>query len=363
MSGGDVGATSGGAAGARGDVPRFSVVLPTWRRGAALRATIDGVLAQDEPSWELLVVDDASGDDTPDVAEAVADHRVRVLRRRERAGDPCAPRNDGLAAARGRYVAYLDHDDRWAPEHLTAVGALLDAGADVAATGCVWATEGEAGRAGRPSGLLDVAWSPELQLVGPLFEPSRVAHRAGAVERAGGWRSGPGLEDWDLWVRLADRRWTTTAARTATVVSSRSSRRHDLRDQAWVAVAATPDEATARATVAALRRSPERRRLRDLQAAAMHGWHHDELRAGRLVLPRGASADALDAALAAAVPADPTAQLAARAEPGGGWSLGRALATTDRDHHERATAVLLRRLAPKYAYVRRMARAVAGAGA
>jgi hypothetical protein len=340
--------------------PRFSVVLPTWRRGPALRTTIDGVLAQEERSWELLVVDDASDDDTADVAAAFGDDRVRVLRRSERSGDPCAPRNDGLAAARGRYVAYLDHDDRWSPGHLAALGALLDAGADVAVTGAVWADEQPGTE--RRSGLLDVTWSPELQLVGPLFEPSRVGHRAGLVEQAGGWRPGPGLEDWDLWVRLSDRRWATTEARTATVVASAGSRRHALDPPSWVPVATVPGEAEAHAALAALRRGPERRRLGALHVAAMREWHHDELRAGRLVVPAGTPAERLDAALRATAPADPTAQLAARPEPGGGWSLGRALATTDPRHLERAADALHRRLAAKYGYVRRVARAVAGAG-
>jgi hypothetical protein len=67
-----------------------------------------------------------------------------------------------------------------------------------------------------------------MQVLAPLFEPSRVAHRTGLVPAVGGWRSGPGLEDWDLWVRLADagHRLQAVAEVTAEITEQTGTRRH-----------------------------------------------------------------------------------------------------------------------------------------
>lgn len=340
--------------------PDFTVVLPTWSRGPALRTTLDGVLAQTERSWELVVVDDASPDDTATVAESTGDDRVAVVRRRDRAGTPSAPRNDALAVARGRWIAYLDHDDRWSPDHLTALRVLLEGGAEVAATGCTWVDADAAVR--RSSTLLDVAWSPELQLAGPLLEPSRVAHVAGLAQTAGGWPTTDGLEDWDLWVRLSDRRWSTTAARTVAITEAPGTRRHDLVGTAWMPIASVPDEAVARETLRTLRRPAVAGRARETHRRVMQDWYDAELRAGALVLPPGAGPVELAAALRDVRPDDPWALLGARPEDDGGWTLGRTLSTTGDEHRDRVVALLQRRLGVKYDLVRRTAAAIGRAG-
>ncbi|TWV47006.1 glycosyltransferase family 2 protein, partial [Streptomyces misionensis] len=110
--------------------PRVSVVCPTYNRSRAITRTIDSVRAQTVGDWELLVVSDGCDDDTEDwVARAAAeDPRVRLLRV-ARTGHPSGPRNAGLAAARGAYIAYLDHDDTWHPHHLRVALGLLETGA------------------------------------------------------------------------------------------------------------------------------------------------------------------------------------------------------------------------------------------
>ncbi|MDO9407272.1 glycosyltransferase family A protein [Patulibacter sp.] len=338
--------------------PLFTVVLPAYARGAALRATLDGVLAQTEGSWELVVVDDASPDDTAEVAGGTGDERVRVLRRAERAGAPSAPRNDGLAVARGRWVAYLDHDDRWEPGHLATLRRAFERGAEVVATGCTWVDD--RGGALRETGLLDLVWSPELALVGPLFEPSRVAHVTGLAEAAGGWRPTDGLEDWDLWVRLSDRTWSTTAARSVAIVEAEGTRRHDLGSTGWMAVAEVPDEARAHEVLRALHRPATLDRDRELHRRVMDDWYRAELSAAHLVLPDDAGPRDLTAALDAVRTEDPWALLGARREQGGTWTLGRSLLTTGDAHRDRVIEVLRRRLAPKYDHVRRVAASIAG---
>ncbi|PZF10617.1 hypothetical protein DEJ25_12330 [Curtobacterium sp. MCPF17_011] len=116
--------------------PLVSVVLPVYRRADVVGAAIDSVLAQEHTTWELLVVDDGSGDDTVDVvrARAAGDARIRLLEREN--GGAAAARNTGLAAATGSFIAFLDADNTWRPQHLSAaLAALLEGDAPGVHTG------------------------------------------------------------------------------------------------------------------------------------------------------------------------------------------------------------------------------------
>jgi len=112
----------------------LSVVMPTHDRAADLERAAASVLAQDVDHLELVVVDDASGDDTPEVLGRLAgrDARVRVVRTEGPLG-PCEARNRGLAVARGELVAFCDDDDAWFPGVGRAVTEFLAAHPDVVA--------------------------------------------------------------------------------------------------------------------------------------------------------------------------------------------------------------------------------------
>jgi glycosyltransferase involved in cell wall biosynthesis len=105
--------------------PIVSVVLPVYNRAALLARAIDSVRAQTFGAWELVVVDDASEDDTAAVAGGVADPRVRGVRR-ERNGGVAAALNTGLDEVRGRFVAFLHSDDEYLPEKLERQVPLLE---------------------------------------------------------------------------------------------------------------------------------------------------------------------------------------------------------------------------------------------
>jgi glycosyltransferase involved in cell wall biosynthesis len=93
--------------------PLFSVVVPTYGRPAYLAEAVASVLAQTLSDFECVVVDDAS----PEPPELPDDPRVRLVPRDENGGPPAA-RNTGIAAATGRYLAFLDDDDLWCPNRL-----------------------------------------------------------------------------------------------------------------------------------------------------------------------------------------------------------------------------------------------------
>ena len=105
---------------------RVSVVIPTRNRAGLLRAAIVSVLAQSFQDFEIVVIDDASDDDTPSVIAGLADDtRISYFRHAKNLGE-AASRNAGLAHARGEYIAFLDDDDTWLPEKLAAQVEILD---------------------------------------------------------------------------------------------------------------------------------------------------------------------------------------------------------------------------------------------
>lgn len=97
--------------------PEVSIVVPTHDRCGRLPRLLASMLAQDHPSFELIVVDDGSRDDTQRLLAACTDPRLRVLSHGTARGVSAA-RNTGTRAARGRWVAWCDDDDVWAPEKL-----------------------------------------------------------------------------------------------------------------------------------------------------------------------------------------------------------------------------------------------------
>lgn len=94
--------------------PHVSVIMPLYNSSSFMEESIRSVLDQTYTDFELILVDDCSTDDTLAMARALAeeDSRIRTIAR-EQNGGACAARNAGIAAAQGRYIAFLDSDDLW----------------------------------------------------------------------------------------------------------------------------------------------------------------------------------------------------------------------------------------------------------
>jgi glycosyltransferase involved in cell wall biosynthesis len=113
-------------------MPRVSVITATYNRSELLRWAIASVRAQAFADWEHIVVGDACTDATADVVASFADPRLTFVNRAVNCGEQSGPNNDGLGHAAGTLIAYLNHDDLWFPDHLTALVRFLDAtGADL----------------------------------------------------------------------------------------------------------------------------------------------------------------------------------------------------------------------------------------
>lgn len=102
-----------------GDLPLVSIVTPVYNAARWLPETLAAVAAQTLNSWEHLLVDDGSTDNSAVIAQEAAarDPRIRLLHTQGREG-PATARNLALDAARGRFIAFLDADDLWSPEKL-----------------------------------------------------------------------------------------------------------------------------------------------------------------------------------------------------------------------------------------------------
>lgn len=101
--------------------------MPVFNGEQYIGESIDSVLAQRSTDLELIVVNDGSTDKTLEIVKvyAEADARVRVINR-PNSGRPSFPKNDGIAAARGKYVCFLDHDDRYDPDRTWQLVEGLD---------------------------------------------------------------------------------------------------------------------------------------------------------------------------------------------------------------------------------------------
>lgn len=100
--------------------PLVSIVIPSYNAGKLIGRTIESVLSQSYVSWELLVIDDCSKDDTRGVVNDFVkqDSRIRLIALDKNNGAPAAPRNIGVREAKGKWVAFLDADDIWHPKKL-----------------------------------------------------------------------------------------------------------------------------------------------------------------------------------------------------------------------------------------------------
>jgi glycosyltransferase involved in cell wall biosynthesis len=115
--------------------PKVSVVVPIFNSERTLTRAIDSVLAQTLSDWEIILVDDGSTDGTADLIAQTKLDRVTHIRHPQNRG-AAAARNSGIAAARGRWIAFLDSDDVWKPDKLERQIAALERHGDQNVMGC-----------------------------------------------------------------------------------------------------------------------------------------------------------------------------------------------------------------------------------
>jgi glycosyltransferase involved in cell wall biosynthesis len=192
-------------------MPRVSVLLPFHNAGAVLHAAISSIDQQTFTDRELLLIDNASSDESPVIAQRWADRdpRIKVLHE-PRIGIAHAL-NTGLAQAKGRYIARMDADDISHPDRLAQQVAYLDAhpAIGVLGTRTAFASSMQESRGMQAfvqwqNGLISQHDHYVKRFVDvPIAHPT-VLFRRELVEQHGGYDTGPLPEDHELWLRWMD---------------------------------------------------------------------------------------------------------------------------------------------------------------
>jgi glycosyltransferase involved in cell wall biosynthesis len=180
--------------------PLVTIVVPTYNSRATLRCALESIQRQDFADFDVHVAGDGCTDGSGEVVEALADPRFHWTNRATNFGSASLAYRDSVERARGRYIAYLGHDDLWLPWHLSALLDRLAADpAPFAHTLCVLV---------RPSGAMVVAGPPQpgISYRGHFVPPSAWLHERTLALQVGNWRDPHELSlgiDADLLQRFA----------------------------------------------------------------------------------------------------------------------------------------------------------------
>lgn len=202
------------AADQRGIRPLLSVVIPTYNHGRFLHQSVRSTLDQGVDDIEVVVLDNASIDETAEVMTSlVADQRVRYIRNRYNYG-PGFNWGNGLQVASGRYIAFLSADDYFNPGHLTRLLSVLQARPDIAVgySSITW-VDGDGQPMNQPrhpgyrgcdyvGGRNEVA---ELLIYDNYMAPSAVVFDRQALRATWIPVSNGGAGDWDMVIQMAER--------------------------------------------------------------------------------------------------------------------------------------------------------------
>lgn len=96
----------------------ITVITPVYNSERYIRETIESVQEQTYVNWEMIIVDDCSNDNTQSIVKSIKDNRIKYLKLTKNSGAAVA-RNIALQRASGRFIAFLDADDKWKPEKLS----------------------------------------------------------------------------------------------------------------------------------------------------------------------------------------------------------------------------------------------------
>ena len=103
-----------------------SIIMPSYNTGKFIAETVNSVLAQTYENWEIIIVDDCSTDNTDEVvAQFLSDERIKYLKNDKNSG-AAVSRNKALREAKGKWIAFLDSDDLWAPDKLEKQVAFME---------------------------------------------------------------------------------------------------------------------------------------------------------------------------------------------------------------------------------------------
>ncbi len=184
------------------DTPFFSIITPSFNRARFLPGTIKSVLQQTFENFEYIIIDDASDDNTKEIVDSFNDNRL-VYYRNEKNIERGASRNKGIEISKGKYICFLDSDDAFCPNHLQVFYDFIvnDSSPAMLFTNS-FLVEGNTERVEKIVPKLDCQNILKYLLV-YTPNPARVCIERSILNEFRFDDTIPGLEDIDLWLRIA----------------------------------------------------------------------------------------------------------------------------------------------------------------
>lgn len=183
------------------DTPFFSVIIPTYNRQHLFEIALNSVLNQTYKDFEVIIVDDGSTDQTSEVIRNLVDTRIKYLYQENRGVSHA--RNRGLEISNGKFMAFLDSDDRWVPQKLHIVNELIKQHPQVSIfhTDEIWYKGGrllnQKKKHKKPSGYVYLKALPQCCIgMSTSVVKREVLENIGLFDE-----SLPACEDYDFWLR------------------------------------------------------------------------------------------------------------------------------------------------------------------
>jgi glycosyltransferase involved in cell wall biosynthesis len=190
---------------------KVSVIMPTYNRGEMIRESIRSVLDQTFQDFELLIVNDGGDDEVKAVIDSFDQPRIRYYKLRENRGLSGAL-NEGIVKAHGEYIAYLDDDDVYYPDHLETLTDFMekDSRCDVAYSNAWWCFgyRGDSGfvEESRESyGVRPDRFRRDVLRKNNYISTLNILHKKGCFRAIGLFNEDlTHLMDWEMWMRFSD---------------------------------------------------------------------------------------------------------------------------------------------------------------
>jgi len=181
----------------------ISVIIPTYNRAATLERALKSVLDQTSPAMEIIVIDDASSDNTSEILAKFSSH-LKIITQKHNSGVSHS-RNIGIDVAKGAWIAFLDSDDEWDPRKLEKQKAFQESHPELLISQCneIWIRNGvrvnPMDKHAKKGGWIFEACVPLC-----IVSPSAVIIHNSIFEHIGVFDvSFPACEDYDLWLRIS----------------------------------------------------------------------------------------------------------------------------------------------------------------
>ncbi|MBL7194989.1 MAG: glycosyltransferase [Desulfobacterales bacterium] len=182
--------------------PLVSVIIPTFNRGWILKEAIDSVIAQNFEDFELIVIDDGSSDNTPDILNLYKNDIIAFTQNNKGVS---AARNKGIALSSGRFIAFLDSDDLWMQNKLSTQVDFFNENHDalICQTDEIWIRNNvRVNPKKRHKKLSGMIFEHSLKLC--MVSPSAVMIKRKLFDEVGLFDEDlPACEDYDLWLRIS----------------------------------------------------------------------------------------------------------------------------------------------------------------